>query len=166
MRSLAKVLVTIALVPILLCTAANAGVTSKAVGRAASKRAAAGTAVKKETVARQKLGPLHTVQKPTVLERATNRPATDKTRGLGGSGKHVFTRHPKVGRRGTAEHVQKELNIPHPVKKWEKVVVPPGVKYHERPIRGGEKNMREVIIHGRIPGKAFVKQERLSHAKK
>lgn len=146
--------------------AANAGVAGKAVGRAASKRAATSAAVKKEVAGRQKLGPIHTFKKPTVLERATNRPATDKIRGLGGSGKHVFARHPKVGRRGTAEHIQKELNISHPVKTWEKIAVQPGVKYHERPIRGGEKNMREVIIHGRVPGKATVKQEGLSHARK
>lgn len=146
--------------------AANAGVAGKAVGRAASKRAATSAAVKKEVTGRQQLGPIHTFKKPTVVERYTNRPATDKIGGLGGKGQHVFTRHPSVGRRGTAEHMQKELNIPHPVKQREVIKVSPGMKYHERPIRGGEAHKREVIIHGRVPGKGVKLGDKLSHATK
>jgi len=142
MKSFADLLVATGVVLALLGTStAHAGVVGKAVGRAvkqAVKRGAA-KALKKGAV-RQKLGPVHKIRKPTVVERYTNHPATDKAKGLGGKGKHVFTRRPRVGRRGTAEHIQKELNIPHPVKQREKITLPPGTKYHERPIRGGRSS--------------------------
>jgi hypothetical protein len=62
--------------------------------------------------------------------------------------------------------MQKELNIPHPVKQREVIKVSLGMKYHERPVRGGESHKREVIIHGRVPGKDLDIKERLSHARK
>jgi len=168
MKRLVNGFLTVGLALVLLGAAsADAGVVGKAVRRAVTKRAA--TVVKKQVnkAVRQKLGPIHTLKKPTIVERFTNRPATDKARGLGGKGKHVFTRRPRVGRKGTAEHIKKELNIHHPVKQRQKIVLPPGTQYHERPIRHGEAYSREVIVHGRIPGKAVkVIKEKLPHAKK
>lgn len=142
-------------------TTAEAAVAAKAVSRAAARRVVAGTVAKQ--LPRQKLGPIHTFKKPTVLMRATNQPTTEKIRGIGQRNGHVFTRYPRPGRTGTAEHIQKELAIPHKVKKIEKIVVPAGTKYHVRPIRRGEKNTREVIIHGRLPGSNIVGQRRLPH---
>lgn len=163
MNFLTKALIILGLVwPITV----NAGVAGKAAGRAASKRAAVGAAVKKEVTPRQKLGPLHALKKPTTVERYTNRPATDQARGLGGKRKEVFARRIGSGRRGTAEHIRKELNIPHPVKQREEIRLPSGTKYHESPVKRGEARRRQMAIHGRIPKENIHLKERLSHAKK
>ncbi len=141
---------------------ANAASAGKAVSKAAARRIVSGAVAKQ--LPKQKLGRIHTFEKPTTLVRATNRPATEQFRGIGKRNGHVFTRYPRAGRTGSAEHIQKELAIPHKVRKMEKIVVPAGTKYHVRPVRRGEKNTREVIIHGRIPGKAVVEQRSLRHS--
>ena len=162
MKVIAKAFIILALVwPV----AINAGVAGKAVRRAASKRAATSAAVKKEVAGRQKLGPVHTLKKPTTVERYTNRPATDKARGLGGNRKEVFARRIGPGRRGTAEHIRKELNIRHGVKQREELRLPSGTKYHESAIKGGEARRRQMAIHGRIPKENIHLKERPPHAK-
>src|SRR5438094_904244 len=115
---------------------ANAALAAKAVSKAAARRVFAGAIGKQ--LPKQKLGAIHTFKKPTTLVRATNRPATEKISGLGNREGHVFTRYPRRGRTGSAEHIQKELAIPHKVRKMEKIVVPAGTKYHVRPVRRGE----------------------------
>ena len=78
----------------------------------------------------------------------------------------MFARFPRAGRTGTAEHVQKELAIPHRVKSMQTISIPRGTKYQRPSIRKGEKNTREVVIHGRIPANDIVSQRDLPRLSK
>jgi hypothetical protein len=93
---------------------------------------------------RQPLGPTHTFKHPTSLERWTNSPKTDARRGLR---QHSFWVRPDRGPRGGNQHLERKLNLDHPVKQREQARVPAGTRYHERPIRGGTSHAREVILH-------------------
>jgi hypothetical protein len=161
-----KVALNLAIIGLLAFGAvtADAAAVAKAVSKAAARRIVSGTVAKQ--LPKQKLGYIHTFKKPTTLVRATNRPATERVRGIGIRNGHVFTRYPKPGRTGGAEHIQKELAIHHKVKAMQQLKVPAGTKYHVRPIKGGEKNMDEVIIHGRLPGSTVVQDRRLAHVKR
>jgi hypothetical protein len=140
---LAVLLVLILQAPV----AAQAGMI---LGKAAARGAV--RSLERGAVYRRALGRVHLFRKPTRLERFTNRSLTDQRRGLPG---HSFWTRPHPGRPGSAPHVKRKLNIPHPVKAREQVVVPGGTRYHERPIKGGQAHAREVILHKRVPGEAI-----------
>lgn len=124
-----------------------AGAEAGALGKAVARGTAKGIA---KALPRQKLGPVHKFKAPTPLERWTNRPKTDARRGLP---PHSYWIRPEKGPKGSAAHIRKELRIPHPLKQRERLVAPPGTRYHDRPLRGGERDQREVIIHDRVkPG--------------
>jgi len=127
-------------------------------GKAAGRAAARG-ALKRGVISRQRIGPLHSFRKPARLERFTNKPRTDKARGLR---KHSFWIRPHAGRRASAAHVQKKLNIPHRVKRRETFEAKPGTEYHERPIKGGRGHIREVILERPVSGKPIKLRERLA----
>jgi hypothetical protein len=135
----------------------------QALARSASKRFAQRTAFSSA----QRLGPLHTFRKPVVLERFTRSPRLDKLKGLPleKDSHHVFARRIHPGRKGSAEHIQKALNIPHPIKQRETFLAPAGTRYHERSVLGGQKGQREAIIEGRVSPLSIQVKERviLSH---
>ncbi len=102
------------LLAVLLVLALQAPVPAQAgilLGKAAARGAA--RSLGREAVYRRALGPIHSFQKPTRLERVTNRPMTDLRRALPA---HSFWTRPHPGRPGSAPHVERKLNIPHPVK--------------------------------------------------
>ena len=107
---------------------------------------------------RRPWGPRHSFRKQIRLERYTNRPLTDKTRGLP---RHSFWKYPEPGRKGSAIHVQRKLNIPHPIKRREEIIVKRETAYHDRPIKGGHGHAREVILEKPVQGKAIELRERL-----
>lgn len=116
-------------------------------------------ALQKAPVYRRPWGPRHHFRKETRIERYTNRPLTDKHRGLP---RHSFWKSPEPGRKGSATHLRQKLNIPHPVKRREEIIVKHGSAYHERPIKGGRGHAREVILEKRVPGKELKLRESLS----
>jgi len=124
-------------------------------GKAAARGAARSIA---KALPRQKLGPIHRFRKPTPLERFTNKPKTDLRKGLD---PHSFWTRPEPGPKGSAAHVRKELNIPHSVRRGERMTAPPGTRYHERPIRGAHGRKRETILHNRVPRKNLELGDRL-----
>lgn len=128
---------------------------------AEAKGAAAGVArglIGKGKPSRQPLGPVHELKKDTRLERWTNRPKTDKQRGLR---PHSFWTKPERGPKGKVPHLRKEFNIDHPLKQREEMTAPRGTRYHERPVRGGKDGAREVIIHDRVPKHEIRPKERV-----
>lgn len=147
-KSIKTIAFTILAVMFMEPLSVNGASLGTAVARSASKRLAQRTAI--STVRR--LGPLHTFRKPIVLERFTNAPRLDKLKGLPlEKNSHlVFTRRIHPGRKGSAEHIQKALNLPHPVKRRETIRVPAGTRYYERPNAGGQPGERETIIKGKV----------------
>jgi len=125
--------------------------------KAGARGAARGLAGKVH-VYRRPLGPRHHFTYETRLERYSNRPRTDKIRGLP---PHSFWKRPEPGRKGSAEHVRRKLDVPHQVRQREEVIVKPGTLYHERPIKGGRGHSREVILEHRVPADALKLRERL-----
>ena len=147
----------IALVLIFLAPGASlseAGSLGKAVEKGAAR-----SILRKAPVYRRPLGSRHYFQENTRLERYTNRPRTDKLLGLR---KHSFWTRSHPGRRATAANVQRKLSIPHPVRNREVITVPPRTAYHERPIKGGLRRSREVILEKRVPGKRIELKGRLA----
>lgn len=144
----------VVILPAAVCgSPAQASSPAQEVGKAAAKKAA-----KRLGESYQKLGKRHVFAKPTRLERVTPSVRADRSRGLPG---HSFWYRPHPGRKGTAAHVQRKLAIHHPVKRAETMVVRPGTKYHERPIRAGAPHQREVILEHRTPGRAIQPGPRL-----
>lgn len=122
----------------------------KAVAKAAAKKLSQGAAY-------QKLGKIHTFEKPQTLIRWTNRPRTDVARGIRGKKQdrlHVFAQYPHPGRKRSPQLAQQGLAIRHKVRATEKITVPVGTRYHVRPIRRGAQGAKEVIVHGPIPPRA------------
>lgn len=107
----------------------------------------------------QPKGRLHTFKEETRLERWTNSPKTDTSRGLR---KDSFWTRPQPGPKGNTEHIKKRLKIDHPIKRREETVATPGAKYHERPTRGSKGQQREVIIHDRVSKDALKLRERIA----
>ena len=105
---------------------------------------------------RQRLGSTHMFQQPIRLERWTNSPRTDLRRGLR---PHSFWVRPGPGRKGGLQHLEKKLQLSHPVRQREEMAVRPGTTYHERPIRGGSGHAREVMPHDRVPKDALHLRE-------
>lgn len=134
-------------------TPVEAGSLAKAAGKGAARGV-----LQKAPVYRRPVGPRHHFRKETRLERYTNRPHTDKIRGVP---RHSFWKYPEPGRKGSATHIQRKLNIPHPVKRREEIVVKKGSAYHERPIKGGRGHAREVILEKRVPAKEIKLRESL-----
>ena len=126
-------------------------------GKAVAKGAARGI-LRKVPVYRRLLGPKHSFRKEALLERYTNRPSTDKLRGLP---RHSFWTRPESGQKGSSAHIQRKLNIPHRVERREVIRVGPGTIYHERPVKGGLNRSREVILEKRVPGKRIELKGRL-----
>lgn len=135
-------------------TPVGAGSLGKAIGKGAARGI-----LRKAPAYRRPLGPKHYFRKETRLERYTNRQRTDKIRGLP---PHSFWTRPEPGRKGSSVHIQRKLNIPHPVKRREVIRVKPGTVYHERPIKGGLNRSREVILEKPVPGKRIHLKERLT----
>ena len=141
----------------LICVAvippADAGSVGKSLGKAATKSVTKRIG-QKAVIARQKMGKLYQFQKPRTLIHWSKRPTVDVAKGLPAKhkgGPHVFAQYPKVGRKFSAPEAQKRLNIPHKVKCYEKIRVPAGQKYHARPIKGGARGEKEIILHGQVP---------------
>lgn len=150
---IAKAMLTGVLVvgTVLLSPAAEAGSLGKAAARGAAKSVA-------RAATQRKWGPIHKFKKPTRLERWTNRPKTDKAKGLKG---HSYWIRPERGPKGTKQHIRKELNIDHGLKRREETIFKPGTPYHVRPIRKGQAGQKEVILHRRVPAKELRMQERV-----
>jgi len=130
----------------------EAGSGSKIVAKSATKQI-----LQRVVGVRQKLGPLHRFRKPQVLIRWSNSPHLDKARGLPTKkykSPHVFTQYPRPGRKPSPVTAQRNLNIPHKVTYWEKIRVAPGTRYHMRPVLGGKRGSKEVILHGHVPSRS------------
>jgi len=145
------------------------GIADARVSRGASRNAArtlpkpgiAGSRVGRGTVrsvtpngGRQVLGPLHAFRRPVTLERFTRRPRLDVSRGL--ARPHSYFRRVHPGRPPSAPTARRELAIRHSVTHRELLRVQPGTKYHERPVRGGKRSQREVILENHVPPKTLV----------
>lgn len=150
-RSFALAIAAVFLFDVIPVEAGSAG---KAIAKSATKRV-----IRKAAVARQKLGLIHQFRKPQILVRWTKSPSLDKAKGLPTKKDgvfHIFTQYSKRGRKPSPEVARRSLNIPHRVKYWEKIKVAPGTRYHVRPIKGGKRGEKEVILHGRIPSNSIT----------
>ena len=145
-------MVGITLICVAVTPPADAGYAGKSLGKAATKSVTKRIGLK-AAIARQKLGKIYKFKKPQTLIHWSKRPTVDVAKGLPvkqGS-PHVFTQYPQVGRKVSSPVAQKRLNIPHKVKCYEKIHAPAGAKYHVRPIKGGARGEKEIILHGSIP---------------
>ena len=140
------------LICVVVTPPADAGSVGKSLGKATAKSITKRVGVK-AAIARQKLGKIYRFKQPRTLIHWSKRPTVDVAKGLPAKqgGPHVFAQYPKVGRKVSAPVAQKRLNIPHKVKCYEKIRVPAGQKYHARPIKGGARGEKEIILHGQVP---------------